>query len=64
MGASRTVRSTFGWVDSKSGEPVDDKDIKGKYQQDIITYAGEVCHAECDKFDFDHAERPSSVVST
>ena len=40
MGASRTVRSTFGWVDSKSGEPVDDKDIKGKYQQDIITHAG------------------------
>ena len=29
-----------GWVDSKSGEPVDDKDIKGKYQQDIITHAG------------------------
>ncbi|VDC05508.1 unnamed protein product [Peniophora sp. CBMAI 1063] len=29
-----------GWVDSKSGEPVDDKNIKGKYQQDIITHAG------------------------
>ncbi|KAJ7067175.1 fatty acid synthase [Mycena amicta] len=29
-----------GWVDSKSGEPVDDKDVKGRYQKDILEHAG------------------------
>ncbi|KAF8577776.1 fatty acid synthase [Ramaria rubella] len=29
-----------GWVDSKSGEPVDDKDAKGKYERDILAHAG------------------------
>ncbi|CAK5268309.1 unnamed protein product [Mycena citricolor] len=29
-----------GWVDFKSGEPVDDKDIKGKYEKDILEHAG------------------------
>uniref|UniRef100_A0A0W0EUQ4 Putative fatty acid synthase n=1 Tax=Moniliophthora roreri TaxID=221103 RepID=A0A0W0EUQ4_MONRR len=29
-----------GWVDSKSGEPVDDKDVKGRYEKDILTHAG------------------------
>ncbi|EPQ52677.1 hypothetical protein GLOTRDRAFT_112049 [Gloeophyllum trabeum ATCC 11539] len=29
-----------GWVDAKSGEPVDDKDVKAKYEKDIITHAG------------------------
>jgi fatty acid synthase subunit alpha len=29
-----------GWVDSKSGEPVDDKDVKGRYEKDIIEHAG------------------------
>lgn len=29
-----------GWVDSKSGEPVDDKDVKGKYEQDILAHSG------------------------
>jgi fatty acid synthase subunit alpha len=29
-----------GWVDSKTGEPVDDKDVKGRYQKDILEHAG------------------------
>lgn len=29
-----------GWVDSKSGEPIDDKDIKGRYEKDILAHAG------------------------
>ena len=29
-----------GWVDDASGEPVDDKDIKGKYEKNILAHAG------------------------
>ncbi|KAH7913599.1 hypothetical protein BJ138DRAFT_606981 [Hygrophoropsis aurantiaca] len=29
-----------GWVDSKSGEPVDDKDVRGKYEKEILSHAG------------------------
>ncbi len=29
-----------GWVDAKSGEPVDDKDIRGRYEKDILSHAG------------------------
>ncbi|KAF8199703.1 fatty acid synthase [Pholiota molesta] len=29
-----------GWVDSKTNEPVDDKDVKGRYEQDILAHAG------------------------
>ncbi|KZS94178.1 fatty acid synthase [Sistotremastrum niveocremeum HHB9708] len=29
-----------GWVDAKSGEPVDDKDVRGKYEKDILAHAG------------------------
>ncbi|KAI1007021.1 Fatty acid synthase subunit alpha [Podosphaera aphanis] len=29
-----------GWVDSKTGQPVDDKDIKGKYEQHILEHSG------------------------
>lgn len=29
-----------GWVDSKTGEPVDDKDIKAKYESQILDHAG------------------------
>ncbi|QKX60141.1 uncharacterized protein TRUGW13939_07284 [Talaromyces rugulosus] len=29
-----------GWVDSKTGEPVDDKDIKGKYEKYILEHSG------------------------
>ena len=29
-----------GWVDTKSGQPVDDKDVRGKYEKDILDHAG------------------------
>jgi len=29
-----------GWVDSKTNEPIDDKDIKGRYEKDILTHGG------------------------
>ena len=29
-----------GWVDSKSGEPVDDKDVRGHYEKEILGHAG------------------------
>jgi fatty acid synthase subunit alpha len=29
-----------GWADSKTNEPVDDKDIKGRYEKDILLHAG------------------------
>ncbi|KAH7884386.1 hypothetical protein F5I97DRAFT_1968464 [Phlebopus sp. FC_14] len=29
-----------GWVDAKSGEPVDDKDVRGRYEKEILSHAG------------------------
>jgi fatty acid synthase subunit beta len=29
-----------GWVDSKTNEPVDDKEVKGRYEKDILLRAG------------------------
>ncbi|KII85134.1 hypothetical protein PLICRDRAFT_45274 [Plicaturopsis crispa FD-325 SS-3] len=29
-----------GWVDVKSGEPVDDKDVRGRYEKEILSHAG------------------------
>ncbi|RDX57079.1 fatty acid synthase [Lentinus brumalis] len=29
-----------GWVDAKSGEPVDDKDVRGRYEKEILNHAG------------------------
>ncbi|KAI0077780.1 fatty acid synthase [Panus rudis PR-1116 ss-1] len=29
-----------GWVDSKSGEPVDDKDVRARYEKQILEHAG------------------------
>ncbi|KAF8896473.1 fatty acid synthetase alpha subunit [Infundibulicybe gibba] len=29
-----------GWVDTKTNEPVDDKDVKGRYEADILAHAG------------------------
>ncbi|CAO2658206.1 Nn.00g059290.m01.CDS01 [Neocucurbitaria sp. VM-36] len=33
-------KSYSGWVDAKTGEPVDDKDIKPKYEKYILEHAG------------------------
>jgi fatty acid synthase subunit alpha, fungi type len=29
-----------GWVDTKTGDPVDDKDVRGKYEKAIMSHAG------------------------
>ena len=29
-----------GWVDAKSGEPVDDKDVRARYEKDILAHTG------------------------
>jgi fatty acid synthase subunit alpha len=33
-------KSYSGWVDAKSGEPVDDKDVKSKYEKHILEHSG------------------------
>jgi fatty acid synthase subunit alpha len=33
-------KSYSGWVDAKTGEPVDDKDIKAKYEKHILDHSG------------------------
>ncbi|KAL1301771.1 hypothetical protein AAFC00_005969 [Neodothiora populina] len=33
-------KSYSGWVDAKSGEPVDDKDVKAKYEKHILDHSG------------------------
>jgi len=33
-------KSYSGWVDAKTGEPVDDKDIKSKYEKHILAHSG------------------------
>lgn len=29
-----------GWIDAKAGDPVDDKDVRGKYEKKIMSRAG------------------------
>lgn len=33
-------KSYSGWIDGKSGEPVDDKDVKAKYEKHIVEHSG------------------------
>ena len=33
-------KSYSGWVDAKSGDPVDDKEIKAKYEKEILEHSG------------------------
>ncbi|KAL1610310.1 beta subunit of fatty acid synthetase [Paraconiothyrium brasiliense] len=33
-------KSYSGWVDAKTGEPVDDKDVKSKYEKHILEHSG------------------------
>jgi fatty acid synthase subunit alpha len=33
-------KSYSGWVDAKSGDPVDDKDVKAKYEKHILEHSG------------------------
>ncbi|WWC71664.1 uncharacterized protein I206_105622 [Kwoniella pini CBS 10737] len=39
-GKLKNGKTYVGWVDSKSSDPVDDKDVKSKYEKDIIEHAG------------------------
>ncbi|KAI6143301.1 hypothetical protein BKA82DRAFT_30971 [Pisolithus tinctorius] len=42
---SKTVLYMVGWVDAKTGEPVDDKDVRSQYEKEILSHAG-VCLIE------------------
>ncbi|WVQ99902.1 hypothetical protein IAU59_007045 [Kwoniella sp. CBS 9459] len=39
-GKLKSGQTYVGWVDAKSGDPVDDKDVRSKYEKDIIDHAG------------------------
>ncbi|KAG8905251.1 3-oxoacyl-[acyl-carrier-protein] synthase [Tulasnella sp. 403] len=39
-GRLKTGELYVGWTDAKSGEPVDDKDVKAKYEKDILAHSG------------------------
>ena len=36
-----------GWVDAKSGEPVDDKDVRSRYEKEILSHSGIRLIGEC-----------------
>jgi fatty acid synthase subunit beta len=42
-----------GWVDSKTNEPVEDKDVKGKYEKEILAHAGVRLIGMCHLFEID-----------
>ena len=39
-GKLKTGASYVGWVDAKSSDPVDDKDVSAKYEKEILAHAG------------------------
>ncbi|KAG9047855.1 3-oxoacyl-[acyl-carrier-protein] synthase [Tulasnella sp. UAMH 9824] len=39
-GRLKTGELYVGWTDAKSGEPVDDKDVRAKYEKEILAHAG------------------------
>jgi fatty acid synthase subunit alpha len=39
-GRSKDGSLYVGWVDSMTNEPIDDKDIRGRYEKDILSHAG------------------------
>ncbi|WRT68298.1 uncharacterized protein IL334_005274 [Kwoniella shivajii] len=39
-GKLKNGQTYVGWVDSKSSDPVDDKDVKSKYEKEIMEHAG------------------------
>jgi len=39
-GKLKTGQIHVGWVDVKSGDPIDDKDVRGKYEKAILRHAG------------------------
>lgn len=49
-----------GWVDSKNGEPVNDKDVRGRYEKDILTHAGIRLIGKAPSYLFIHF--PNSII--
>lgn len=39
-GRLKSGKAYVGWVDTKSEEPIDDKDVRAKYEKDILEHAG------------------------
>jgi len=39
-GKLKSGQAYVGWVDGKSGDPVDDKDVRSKYEKEILDHAG------------------------
>ncbi|EJT52093.1 fatty-acid synthase complex protein [Trichosporon asahii var. asahii CBS 2479] len=39
-GKLKDGKAYVGWVDAKSGEPVDDKDVRSKYEKEILEHTG------------------------
>src|SRR5258708_10200468 len=39
-GKLKTGNLYVGWIDAKTGEPVDDKDVKAKYEKEILAHSG------------------------
>ena len=39
-GKLKDGKSYVGWVDAKSGEPVDDKDVRAHYEKHILEHSG------------------------
>ncbi len=39
-GKLKDGKTYVGWVDAKSGDPVDDKDVRAKYEKDIMDHTG------------------------
>ena len=40
MGYIKHFDGCLRWVDSKNDKPADDKDVRGRYKKEILTYAG------------------------
>ena len=40
MGRLKDGSLYVGWVDSKTSEPVNDKDVREHYEKEILTHAG------------------------
>jgi 3-oxoacyl-ACP reductase-like protein len=39
MGYIKHFDGCLRWVDSKNDKPADDKDVRGRYKKEILTYA-------------------------
>lgn len=51
-GRLKDGKAYVGWVDTKSGEPVDDKDVRAKYETEILEHTGVRLIGELFSFSF------------